>query len=110
MLLNLCRGLNYFLEDSTPTLHLPSYPVFAFAHLMDPELLSAGTLGHLLLHFVVYPLGIGQRSLALPVGSECGDELLVVDVAILVAIENVSHCAHLQAAGWELWKFENTGH
>lgn len=76
---------------------------------MDPELLSAGTLGHLLLHLVVYPLSVGQRSLALPVRSEGGDELLVIDVAVLVAIEDVGHGAHFQAAGRELWRLGNRG-
>lgn len=74
---------------------------------MDTELLSAGTLGDLLLHFVVYSLSVSQWSLALPVWSECGDELLVVDVAVLVAVKYVGHCTHFQAAGWELWKLEN---
>lgn len=83
-----------------------SYPVFAFAHLMDPELLSAGTLGNLLLHFIIYPLSICQWSLALPVRTKCGDELLVVDVSVLVAVKYVGHCAHLQATGWELWEFD----
>lgn len=76
---------------------------------MDPELLSAGTLGHLLLHFVVYPLGVSQGSLALPVRSQGSDELLVVDVAVLVAIEDVGHGAHFQAAGRELWGSGNGG-
>lgn len=77
---------------------------------MYPELLSAGALGHLFLHFVIYPLSVCQWSLALPVGSECSDELLVVNISILVAVEDVSHSAHLQTTGWELWELEDKEH
>lgn len=91
--------MNY--SNASVTCHW-SYPVLSFAHLVHPELLSTGTLGHLLLHLVIYPLSICQWSLTLPVGSECGDELLIVDVSVLVAVENVCHSTHLKATGWEL--------
>lgn len=56
--------------------------------------------------YLIFDLvSIGDRFICILIWVKGGYKFIVVDVAIAVSVEDVRNCAHLQAAGGELYVF-----
>lgn len=71
--------------------------IFALADLENAELLPACAQHHQPLDLVVDGVRIVRRLALLPVRPQCGNELLPVDQAFAVAIEQIGNGAHFHA-------------